>query len=254
LELDPARHVPRFTASATPFVLDVALVTALMDDVEARSGRRFAHEFVTRELTEFFLVAGWVVARGHALEDVYEPRLDVAPTVWQRKATADGVGYAVRTAVELRTPVFGVHRLAIACLEAAASRPLTRFRVERGLFASAAEAERFLTDVRADLARFLRGRRRRDIPRRLATAPHRPPCAATDAAAQPSLRAARPLTAHTSTETQRRLSTTLRALVSAARPKTSYASMNSSSPKRWVTNRAESIWRAATSRSSVGVE
>ncbi len=53
---------------------------------------------------------------------------------------------------------------------------------------------------------------------------------------------------------QCRLSTTFSAPVAPARPKMSYPSMNWSRPKRCVTNRAASICRAATSRSSVGVE
>jgi hypothetical protein len=171
LGLDPDVHVPHFTATVTPFVLEVADVVALMADVEARSGRRFAREFIGRDLTEFFLVAGWLVSRGRDLEKVYEPGLDAGPTVWPRGATPDGVATATAEAAERGTPMFAVHRLALLRLDDEAARRLAEFWAGRGLFPSAETARAFLAGARAALEGELRRQRRRDLPHKVLAAP-----------------------------------------------------------------------------------
>jgi hypothetical protein len=172
LGLDPADHVGHFTATVTPFVLDVAGVVATVDGVEARSGRDFAREFVGRDLTEFFLVAGWLVANGQALESVYEPGLDVGPTLWPKASrTAEGVAGVVREAAESGRPMFAVHRLALLRMDADSARPLAEFWAERGLFGSAADAEAFLAKARASLERELAAQKRRDLPHKVLAAP-----------------------------------------------------------------------------------
>jgi hypothetical protein len=172
LGLDPAEHVGHFTATVTPFVLDVAGVVAMISDLEARSGRSFAREFIGRDLTEFFLVAGWLVARGQAIEDVYEPGLDVGPTLWPKAArTPEGVAGVLREAAESGRPMFAVHRLALLRLDDASARPLAEFWAERELFDSVPAAAAFLAAARAGLERELKLQKRRDLPHRVVAAP-----------------------------------------------------------------------------------
>lgn len=169
LGLDPAPHLQHFTATVTPFVLDVDLVRRLVQDVGARSGRGFAREFVSHDLTEFFLVSGWLLSRGNQLTDVYEPGLDVGPTLWARGATTEGVDRAVAAAREAM--MFAVHRRAMARLDPGLALPVARLWAEAGVFPSVADGEEFVRAYRADLGRWDRRRRRRDLPHKLLAAP-----------------------------------------------------------------------------------
>lgn len=148
LGLDPADHVGRFTATVTPFVLDTGIVRAMMRDIECRSGRSFEQEFVARDLTEFFLYAGWIIADGRSLEDTYEFHQVFCPNVWWHSASLAGVRKAVRAARERQTPLFSVHRLALARLNRDSRSVLADFWADRGLFASHEEAHRFLMEFR----------------------------------------------------------------------------------------------------------
>jgi hypothetical protein len=167
LGLDPAPHLRRFTATVTPFVLDVATVRSLVADLEERSGRSFAQEFVRNDLTEFFLVAGWLVARGRALEEEYSLDLDTGPTLWPRAVTAAGVEEAVATARE--SMMFAVHRRALAALDPPLARPVAALWAERDLFPSVADAEEFVVAYRSELER--QGRRQRRRSCRCASSP-----------------------------------------------------------------------------------
>ena len=169
LDVDPAAHVGRFTATVTPFVLDVALVRNMVADIERRAGTSFAREFVRRDLTEFFLVAGWSVARGQDLEKLYTMDLDVGPTLWPRGATPAGVEKAVTAARS--SMMFAVHRRALAALDPGLAAPVIDLWTERGLFPSSTEAENFVTRSQAEAAVGSRRQRRRDLPTRLLSAP-----------------------------------------------------------------------------------
>ena len=169
LGLDPADHLHRFTATVTPFVLDTGTVRSVVRGVESRSGRDFADEFVAQELTEFFLYAGWIVARGDSLDEVYDLGQPSSPTVWPRSADEAGVAAAVRAAQERRAPVFAVHRRALAALDAPSAAALAAFWAGRGLFGSPQAAEAFVADFQREHARLSRQQRLRELPRRLRT-------------------------------------------------------------------------------------
>ena len=64
LSLDPKAYLDRFTATVTPFVMDVPLVKAMMADIAQRGGTSFAKEFVANDLLEFFLYSGWIIHYG----------------------------------------------------------------------------------------------------------------------------------------------------------------------------------------------
>lgn len=173
LGLDPREHVGRFTATVTPFVLDVDLVRALIADVERRSGRPFAQEFVAKELTEFFLYTAWVLATGRSLEEVFDVHQVFCPVVWPKRADIDGVEAAVRRSQEEGAPVFTVHRRALAHLAPAAVTRLAKFWWGRGLFSDVEEAEEFVADFRRDFDREERAQRRRELPTRIAAVPRK---------------------------------------------------------------------------------
>lgn len=173
LGLDPAPHVDRFTATVTPFVLDTGLVREMIRDVEARAGRPFAQEFVARELTEFFLYAGWILRSGRRLEDVYSLDLERCPTVWPKAATRAGVEEAVATVVERDAPLFAVHRRALATLDPDAVGALAAFWAERGLFPTADAARAFVAEFQRTYRRTARVQRLRELPYRLRSVPRK---------------------------------------------------------------------------------
>jgi hypothetical protein len=175
LGLDPADHVGRFTATVTPFVLDVGIVTSLIHGIERRSRRDFAREFIANDVTEFLLYGAWIVASGRSLDDVYQLHADSWPVVWPRSAHRAGVEEAIRLAGEAQAPVFTVHRKALGRLDAEACRSLAAYWTSRGLFPSTADAGRFLADVvrEIDRARLRKRIRIRELPHRAKDVPRR---------------------------------------------------------------------------------
>ncbi len=167
LHLPVADHVGSFTATVTPFVLDVALVKALMSDIAARSGRSFADEFIREELLEFFLYSGWIVSRGTDLTEVFDFHQVFSPNIWPRGAGTEQVAQAIDKARTGRAPLFSVHRGALAQLDHSALALLSAFWCERGLFSSAADAGRFVGDFRKNYARAEWRRKARSIPYRV---------------------------------------------------------------------------------------
>jgi hypothetical protein len=167
--LDPAPWIDRFTATVTPFVLDRPTVTALVTDIETRSGRPFAEEFLHHDLTEFFLYSGWLVSQGHDLDKVFDLHQVFCPSVWPRSATPAGVEEAARQARERGTPIFAVHRRAFVQLDAEAVDRLAEFWVGVGLFDSVAQVRDFVKDFQESFARTERAKRLREAPQRAMT-------------------------------------------------------------------------------------
>lgn len=173
LGVDPAPHVGRFTATVTPFVLDVDTVRAVIRDVEQRSGRRFAEEFIARDLTEFFLYAGWVVREGGSIEEVHSLDLVPNPTVWPKAAHRDGVLAAVAVGLDRDAPFFSVHRRALAALDEPARAALADLWVARGLFPAAPDAAAFIAAFQRAFAAEVRAQWWRDLPHAAVAAPRR---------------------------------------------------------------------------------
>lgn len=173
LHLDPSPQVRRFTATVTPFALNTAVVTSMIADIERRSGRSFAREFLQNDLTEFFLYAGWIIAQGHELREFYDLDLPLAPTIWPRAAGVPGVIAATASADEGRSPFFAVHRRALAVLGAESARLLADFWAGRGLFPSPAAAREFLAGYARLHEREAKAQARRDLPRKLLAVPRK---------------------------------------------------------------------------------
>ena len=162
LGLDPDDHVGRFTATVTPFVLDTAVVRELIAGLEAREGRRFPDLFVEQQLTEFFLYAGWIVARGTPLDEFFDLHQKFCPIVWPGRADLAGVEEAVAAAEERGIPLFAVHRRALIKLDEPATTALTRFWTAVGLFPDQPAAKEFVTSFVTAYARVNRRRKLRE--------------------------------------------------------------------------------------------
>ena len=166
LGLNPATYVPQFATTVPPFVFATAVVTSLIDDIERRSGRSFPREFVVNALTEFFLYAGWIIAKSGSLDDIYELRPASLPYIWADNADREGVERAIRAATDARAAVFAVHRLALSRLDAESARALSDFWVSRRLFATCVEADQFIVEFSCAYQRADMHARVRDLPRR----------------------------------------------------------------------------------------
>jgi hypothetical protein len=173
LGLEPATYVRCFPATVTPFVLETEIVRAMVQDIERRSGRSFAQEFVARDLTEFFLYAGWIIANGRPLDQVYDLHQVHCPNIWPRTANLEGVQNALRAADERGTPLIAVHRKALARLDPESSRVLAGFWAKRGLFGSVQEANRFVLDFQRSYQKTVRRQRLRALSGTLRFLPQR---------------------------------------------------------------------------------
>ncbi len=160
LDLEPDDHLRHFTATVTPFVLDTPVVRDLVADLEAREGRPFPEVFVEQQLTEFFLYAGWIVARGTPLEEFFHLHQPRCPIVWPGRADQAGVDEAVATATARGAPLFAVHRRALVKLDQPATEALADFWVSVGLFPDRLAAELF---VKSFVTMYSRVNRRRKL-------------------------------------------------------------------------------------------
>lgn len=173
LGLDPAEHLDRFAATVTPFVLVTQDVLAMTSDVQVRAGRPFAHEFVAQDLTEFFLLAGWLARRDGGVEHAYDLTDLPNAMVWPRAADPAGVAAAITAAREHDLPVFGVHREAVGRLDDTSIGLLADFWAEREVLPDVAAGTALLSRMRAGHARAARLRRWHDLPGRARTAVRR---------------------------------------------------------------------------------
>lgn len=171
LGLDPDEHVGHFTATVTPFVLDTALVRRVVADIEQDSGRPFVSEFVGRDLIEFFLYAGWILRSGGRLEHVYSITLTPSVTIWPRLASVEGVAQTLVDARNSASPVFAVHRNALARLDESSAHAVAAFWLERGLFPTMDAATLFIDEFQTAFEKEARRQRLRDLPRKVRTLP-----------------------------------------------------------------------------------
>lgn len=137
-------HVGWFMQAGTSFTIDRADAWAVIDFLEAATGKRFAEALIEGRITEFFLLAAYLLRSG-ALEDRYDFTQVACPVVWDGMALLS----AIRETEESRAPIFAVHRRVIPTLDDASREILGRFWTQRGLFDSTAEAVADLVRGRA---------------------------------------------------------------------------------------------------------
>lgn len=158
-----------FSATTTPFTLDTALVRDMLSDIEERSGNSFESEFLSRDLTEFFLYSAWV---RKALSD-YSTRIEDVPqtalTVWPGQCSDNDVRDLVQRAVEEKAGVFAVHRSTFPRLTAAASFELANFWGELGIYEDGEDAGAHIRRMRWNSKRWSLIQKIYDVPGRSAT-------------------------------------------------------------------------------------
>jgi len=173
LGLEPSDHVGCFTGTVTPFTFDAALVVSMMQDIERRSRRSFADEFVANALTEFFLYSGWLLSTGRSFEDVYDIHRAPWPAVWPGSGNQGGVDEAIARAVERGSAGFAVHRKALARLDARNAATLAAFWTEKRLFPSVERATGFITEFKRAYRRARFAKQVRELPHRARRVPRR---------------------------------------------------------------------------------
>jgi len=146
--LDPESRISRFTSTATPFILYSPLVRDLLDDVEARSGRDFATEFIRARLTEYFFYSAWLTAHGYDLDELYDSSGIPCPAVWPKGANVAGVQRALSEIAERDPAMISVHRTALARMDRRATSMLEDLWLERGLFRNRTEVTTFVRTYR----------------------------------------------------------------------------------------------------------
>ncbi|WP_413319371.1 hypothetical protein AA0Z99_03150 [Agrococcus sp. 1P02AA] len=123
-----------FPPTSTPFVLDVELARAMLDDVEHGAGRSFAEEFERAQLLEFFLYSGWSILRAGRAPVTGEPI--PAPIVWPGRADVAGARAAIAEAERTGAAWFAVHRRVLARADRAALALIVEFWSSRGLMST----------------------------------------------------------------------------------------------------------------------
>lgn len=145
LGLDPQDHIEWFTRTTTPFTLLTNEVHELVRYVEQKEAKPFAPAFLDRKLSEFFLYAGFLVAKGTLLK-TYDLTQVHDPQIWPKTADVEGCTDAIRRASQIGSPFMTIHRQAIPVMKKEGKQVMGEFWRARGLFASAKDGVRFLSD------------------------------------------------------------------------------------------------------------
>ena len=173
LGVDPAGYVNRFTATVTPFTFVTAWVRQLVSELGQGSTARFAQQFATAELTEFFLYAGWLVRDGHDLSEAFAIHQRFCPCIWPASVAEADVQTKVAAAEKNRAPIFSAHRNALRAMPPPSQARLVDFWVARGLFGSVPEAHTFLDRFRDNYAQQSRMLFIRSLPYEVSRLPRR---------------------------------------------------------------------------------
>jgi hypothetical protein len=143
--VDPEPHLKWFTRTATPFTILVSEACDLMRTMEERECKPFSSALLERELTEFFLYAGFLESKG-ILKSSYDLTQPHCEHIWGETANEAGCVNAIRKAEKKDCPFFSVHRKALANMDEKGRAAVAEFWCARGLFPSVKDAIRFLRD------------------------------------------------------------------------------------------------------------
>lgn len=125
-----------FVPTVTPFVMITKAVLELIDHVEAREGMSFATAFLDHQLTEFFLYASFMLARGRL---DYDFSGQECHTVWDVLHDDEYVHERIIRTELYRLPFFSVHRRAVPMLSKQACQEIGNFFARRGLLVIGAD-------------------------------------------------------------------------------------------------------------------
>jgi Family of unknown function (DUF6492) len=137
-----------FTICGTPFVMYTDIVRKLIHDISENEHARFETVFVRNKLTEFFLYTGYIMQSGISVKSLYDFHQLFPPSVWPNTADEKGCTLAITRSNESQTPLFGVHRMAIAALGQRQRNLIAGFWFNRGLFETKDAANLFLLTFR----------------------------------------------------------------------------------------------------------
>jgi hypothetical protein len=141
--LDASAHLKKFVPTVTPFVLSTSIVRELIRTVEAEQRQPFEQVFVRHKLTEFFLMAAYLVASDRNIWDTYDASSVRGPAL-RKGASDESVRDAIRMSEESEFPFFSVHRAGLASLSLDAAREISEFWCRRSLFTTQSRAAAFL--------------------------------------------------------------------------------------------------------------
>jgi len=145
LRVDPVPHLEWFTRTTTPFTMLTHEACDLAAYLAEREGDRIALAFQEKKLTEFFLYSGFLLSKG-VLADLYELTQPHCAQIWGDTADEAGCTEAIRKAERSDCPFMAVHSKAITNMNKSSRATVASFWSTRGLFASAVDAIRFLSD------------------------------------------------------------------------------------------------------------
>jgi hypothetical protein len=140
--LDAHAYRKKFTPTVTPFVLSASIVRELIHSVESGQRQPFEQVFVQRQLTEFFLVAAYLIASGRGIWDTYDASGVRCPAL-RKGASDEAVRDAIAWSEQSELPFFSVHRAALAFLSPVAVREISEFWCRRCLFTTQSRATTF---------------------------------------------------------------------------------------------------------------
>ena len=164
LGLRSDEHVDWFTATVTPYTFKTQWVRDLVLEIGDGSHSRFAKEFIAKDLTEFFLYAGWLVRAGRDLSETFLFHQRFCGSIWPEFCSKDGTQDQISFADAARSPIFSVHRNALNVMPAESCTLLANFWVGRKLFQSEEDAQDFIERFRGNHARYFNMLRLQSLP------------------------------------------------------------------------------------------
>jgi len=137
--IDPTELLDRFVQTITPFPLTTMMVQHLLDEME-RDGKPFELAFLRSGGTEFFLYAAYLLSLGQQLEGHYVFDTWFTANLWKWQSNHQMQDEITRHGCDF----FSVHRGAFAGMCAETQALLALLWYQRKLFASYADAIRFV--------------------------------------------------------------------------------------------------------------
>jgi hypothetical protein len=135
----------RFMPTVTPFAISTQVARELLDHVERRERRDFAHVFLARDesnrVTEFGLYAAYLIHSGRGFTSLYDLTGPKFRTIW------GDMEYNLPRILERadNSTFFSVHRTAFRNLDSGAAGTLADFWYKHKLFNSRRAAMAFVT-------------------------------------------------------------------------------------------------------------
>lgn len=152
----PQENIGRMLPSTPPFYIDAMLASEMMQAIGKREGRSFESVFFDPPIkfTEFFILAAYMLSKGHRFEDFYDLGGRGYAMIWDQNAGDDAaIAHEIVNSESRELPIFSVHRRALPLLTEASRHALAGLWQRRGLFSAETDALRYLADPNGDCIR-----------------------------------------------------------------------------------------------------